>query len=219
MDCFNSRARKGRDRCCQLSAYRQTCFNSRARKGRDQGCAFDVPNWDVSIHAPARGATWQHNNRKRKESFNSRARKGRDGRTGGQRVACGVSIHAPARGATQRARDRRAIKPVSIHAPARGATPASRAARVTALFQFTRPQGARLMGMEHGFRVTGFNSRARKGRDKKQNYLWRSKEVSIHAPARGATFPVVLLAVLVVGFNSRARKGRDYPSTAIRVYK
>ena len=57
---------------------------------------------EVSIHAPARGATGIDNGyRLRKESFNPRARAGRDSdaipRDVWQRD---VSIHAPARGAT-----------------------------------------------------------------------------------------------------------------------
>ena len=144
----------------------QRCFNSRAREGRDTGHAQESPRCQVSIHAPARGAT--------------------------DLCACGgicqaVSIHAPARGATAAARYCRPSRTVSIHAPARGAT-RKRGLRVQeAAFQFTRPRGARPgpgeqgkapsrfqftrpRGARHRPRVERlgdwcFNSRAREGRD------------------------------------------------------
>ena len=55
----------------------------------------------VSIHAPARGATWPLQLRREKVQ---------------------VSIHAPARGATGRIFHIKMTINVSIHAPARGAT-------------------------------------------------------------------------------------------------
>ena len=78
---FNPRAREGRDfslRPCSNAA--STCFNPRAREGRDFANILASHVCEVSIHAPARGATthqphiaaYQH-----------------------------VSIHAPARGATR----------------------------------------------------------------------------------------------------------------------
>src|SRR5208282_4911510 len=76
-------------------------FNPRARAGRDndQRGAFHVA--DVSIHAPARGATHH-----RGELFEIQL----------------VSIHAPARGATTLYGTHSTVDTVSIHAPARGAT-------------------------------------------------------------------------------------------------
>ena len=56
-DCFNSRARKGRDASLPAMSPVTPSFNSRARKGRDNsGRAVDRSD-RVSIHAPARGAT------------------------------------------------------------------------------------------------------------------------------------------------------------------
>ena len=123
----------------------------------------------VSIHAPARGATW----------FTTKVTR-----------SYSVSIHAPARGATyflvihkhQRvlfqstrprgARRRHAVcraSPVvvSIHAPARGATQTARKTRQAVSFQSTRPRGARLPIADC--------------------LLADAFKVSIHAPARGAT--------------------------------
>ena len=77
-------------------------FNPRAREGRDLHAVADaLERFEVSIHAPARGATAGR----------------RDTARNGQ-----VSIHAPARGATTLPVDPQLAEQVSIHAPARGAT-------------------------------------------------------------------------------------------------
>ena len=106
---------------------------------------------DVSIHAPARGATTSGSRSPAgRSSFNPRSRAGSD-RTAdtesriqhvfqstlprGERPAAHhghhlcptVSIHAPARGATAVIGEAREEKEVSIHAPARGATVQERA--------------------------------------------------------------------------------------------
>ena len=166
-------------------------------------------------------------------SFNSRARKGRDTPIG------------PTEGTFV----------VSIHAPARGATAIGTYDNFTSRFQFTRPQGARpSRRRESAASRRGFNSRARKGRDVRvlserspsdrfqftrpqgarldatgtPHYesevsihapargatggavvLYRVYQVSIHAPARGATVNWRTILWLRSCFNSRARKGRD----------
>ena len=78
-------------------------FNPRSREGSDivQALAYAF-HMDISIHAPARGAT----------------------KTGSQLsfTTC-ISIHAPARGATKMLADMFLRNYISIHAPARGATP------------------------------------------------------------------------------------------------
>ncbi len=100
--CFNPRARAGRDAASSARRWTGCCFNPRARAGRDKDdYIYYESAKNVSIHAPARGATYYVNKQN----------------TGG-----GVSIHAPARGATPEQVLTRAFKDVSIHAPARGAT-------------------------------------------------------------------------------------------------
>ena len=143
-----------------------------------------------------------------------------------------VSIHAPARGATAASSWRWRRRNVSIHAPARGATTngAMSHACICGFNSRTRE------GCDHWeqleFRVTiGFNSRTREGCDGiegERSGLW---EVSIHAPARGATSQVKLLAKIIkvsihapargatqrrermrhgaYSFNSRTREGCD----------
>ena len=79
----------------------------------------------ISIHAPARGATWGAQ-RGRSPSVIFQFTPLREGRlsTSGTKTAIpSISIHAPARGATGDIAHRDGEQqPISIHAPARGAT-------------------------------------------------------------------------------------------------
>ncbi len=149
-------------------------FNSRAREGRDR---TKRPFTNLA------------------KCFNSRAREGRDHRASREnwRVSCFNS----------RAREGRDLA-------------ARKDGRSHDLFQFTRPRGARHQsGCNAQPPNTGFNSRAREGRDYRpavRSSRWpsfnsRAREgrdrcwscrfrrgwVSIHAPARGATFRPILV--------------------------
>src|SRR5690554_4302622 len=55
---FNPRAREGRDRGLSAPCGRTECFNPRAREGRDIEKLRFLFLTLVSIHAPARGATF-----------------------------------------------------------------------------------------------------------------------------------------------------------------
>ena len=78
---------------------------------------------DVSIHAPARGATWTKNHRWTSTPFQSTRPHGARLTLSWRNPSAGpVSIHAPARGATCRSLLPGRDGAVSIHAPARGAT-------------------------------------------------------------------------------------------------
>ena len=63
------------------------------------------------------------------------------------------------------------------------------------MFQLTRPRGAR----QHGLRLHG-----------------RDRDVSTHAPARGATLRHTEQIGFIMRFNSRAREGRDFHALAGR---
>jgi len=77
---------------------------------------------------------------------------------------------------------------VSIHAPAWGATTTKLTTVLIALFQSTRPRGAR-----HAM----------------QEELQQGRDVSIHAPAWGATLRQAVPPQQFLSFNPRARVGRD----------
>ena len=120
---FNPRSREGSDCIIFTFSFKFSNFNPRSREGSDR--LTDVPpvSCRISIHAPARGATFRQS--MRDEDIK-------------------ISIHAPARGATffiilmcfsftnfnPRSREGSdtiypaSVRPVSIsiHAPARGAT-------------------------------------------------------------------------------------------------
>ena len=213
--CFNPRAREGRDPI-HLYQHGVHCVSIHApARGATQHRAGRRSPGMVSIHAPARGATPNSGAMNTAStSFNPRAREGRDLPGVVQDPPrLGVSIHAPARGATPVARLRREDEKVSIHAPARGATNAVHVAPLSVLhvsihapargatstarlrtalafwFQSTRPRGARRWcGQILRRRSRCFNPRAREGRDAHRGHARSRREVSIHAPARGATY-------------------------------
>ena len=163
-------------------------------------------------------------------SFNSRAREGRDQVGAVIFFSIGVSIHAPARGATQNLMPSPGTPAVSIHAPARGATAQVSDTPPELSFQFTRPRGARRdkerpddldqafqftrpRGARQDFRkiprVFGVSIHApARGATFCAQSDWISSMVSIHAPARGATYKAANLGDRQ-SFNSRAREGRD----------
>ena len=81
---------------------------------------------------------------------------------------------------------------VSIHAPAGGATHERIPAAALSLFQSTRPHGARPLRASSARSRSSFNPRARTGRDERGNSNGFKRRVSIHAPARGATWVRIL---------------------------
>ena len=103
-----------------------------------------------------------------RSSFNPRARVGRDTTRPGRSLMSSVSIHAPAWGATD----------------------ALTTTNAAALFQSTRPRGARLMGITSLDVDAWFQStRPRGARPWLLSRLDKLRGVSIHAPAWGATSP------------------------------
>ena len=76
-------------------------FNPRSREGSDYNSRYCYCVANISIHAPAKGATVPHLS----EHY---------------RIA--ISIHAPAKGATQYNTREMSRLIISIHAPAKGAT-------------------------------------------------------------------------------------------------
>ena len=121
-----------------------------------------------------------------------------------------VSIHAPTRGVTRTGQLEHLGIGVSIHAPTRGATAKWRRHCGLSRFQFTHPRGVRRC--KHAGRRkdrSGFNSRTREGCDHTVKSKSGSNTVSIHAPARGATFISINNQARLACFNSRTREGCD----------
>ncbi len=193
---------------------RWASFNPRARRGRDGGYMQGSVVIIVSIHAPAGGATAATGTGQHPGEVSIHAPAG--GATGDHRHQTHlvrVSIHAPAGGATQGGPRSSKDREVSIHAPAGGATLFHANQFWPYLFQSTRPQGARQDQIKANYHVELFQSTrpqgarpihaccaalrwvfqstrpqgARRHCDREDH---RKKQVSIHAPAGGATvFP------------------------------
>ena len=224
----------GRDRTKGRLTSRPACFNPRARVGRDSGKRPHQPRRHVFQSTRPRGARLR---RKQVQAHQGM-----------------VSIHAPAWGATSSGNVEQITIEVSIHAPAWGAT---RALAITlssrAEFQSTRPRGARPPPRKRLRKASSFNPRARVGRDSpstakkcglhtfqstrprgarhQDDAAKQHQQVSIHAPAWGATQRAVEIQVKRIvsihapawgatppcrnshksirGFNPRARVGRD----------
>ena len=202
-----------------ISAY----FNPRSREGSDKTDWLIGVATEISIHAPAKGAT--HPNLKEFSSW------------------C-ISIHAPAKGATFSAQSCLLFLLISIHAPAKGATSSFPVICISALFQSTLPRRERLLHLCIYLLMFYFNPRSREGSDmfcvlmlhhtlyfnprsregsdlsvsilafvcgifqstlprrERQCLIDKQKrlsEISIHAPAKGAT-------LLVTSSNPAARK-------------
>ena len=186
-------------------------FNSRAREGRDCKRKRDRARpHEVSIHAPARGATSRDlqgdpvlvfqftrprgarpsgaSTQAWRRCFNSRAREGRDRST--PTLSCAmVRFNSRAREGRDQVRQQEVSGAgVSIHAPARGATLKPREAEYNGMFQFTRPRGARPFRRASGSRSTKFQ----------------------FTRPRGARRRMRRTCSISTGFNSRAREGRDF---------
>ena len=167
-------------------------FYPRSRKGSDTGPLYgnlDIVN--ISIHAPARGATassaWVKSTRRaflstlpqgERQEFRSRIVRGEEFLSTlpqGERPV-----------GTRHIRQRKSI---SIHAPARGATDISHALiRHSTIFLSTLPQGERPVVPAAFPEYVDFYPRSRKGSDHTHCLeVFQFLRISIHAPARGAT--------------------------------
>ena len=163
--------------------------STRPRGARQHAVWLQRSSIEVSIHAPARGATCARGIRvSHTASFNPRARVGRDAGDRRRSVRLHhVSIHAPARGATSHRRHR-------VHANS-SFNPRARAGRDA-------------LGPAGSARSCCFNPRARAGRDGAVALVNGSlTAVSIHAPARGATHALVTVESSACLFQSTRPRG------------
>ncbi len=104
-------------------------------------------------------------------------------------LAVTISIHAPAKGATAIFRDGEFWFPISIHAPAKGATLLAKLSRPPLLFQSTLPRRERQRKADCITDFLRFQSTLpRRERPAKSELPGAEEFISIHAPAKGATF-------------------------------
>ena len=142
---FNPRSREGSDLDLMSGLFAETDFNPRSREGSDNAMCWESGDTDISIHAPAKGATFiiscidsmiiifqstlPRRERRRHDSshkshnnFNPRSREGSDHFKNPISRRQLISIHAPAKGATYNSNMYFTKIGISIHAPAKGAT-------------------------------------------------------------------------------------------------
>ncbi len=177
--------------CCSA---RPSDFNPRSRTGSDAPRGiFGGQRRDISIHAPAQGATGRSVAGGASSLFQSTLphRERRIRYVNISHCSGMISIHAPAQGATITKNSEEQRKRISIHAPAQGAT---------------RAAGTAACGKKY------FNPRSRTGsdspltspgrwhrrfqstlphRERRYRFIrcYSRYNISIHAPAQGATLP------------------------------
>ena len=165
-------------------------FNPRSREGSDAGVDKDVLDVDISIHAPAKGATFSRCATSRAAAhFNPRSREGSDVRdtiTGAFDAAFQSTLPRRERRRTFDGIDYRFLFQSTL--PRRERPVLSYSLRVSVLFQSTLPR------------------RERRQQTKEVRYL---STISIHAPAKGATRRDGGRTAEVHYFNPRSREGSD----------
>ena len=142
----------------------------------------------ISIHAPTRGATKVHPDKRQVRS---------------------ISIHAPTRGATSSSLCCCTYSRISIHAPTRGATTIITRSLLILVFQSTLPQGERPNSRTWFRWFTYFNPRSHKGSDFEGNvYLSFSGDFNprSHKGSDGADLSAFKDYYY---FNPRSHKGSD----------
>ena len=146
---------------------------------------------EVSIRAPARGATLFRRPRQiYRKHFNPRSREGSDGRI---LRYCGLIMNFNPRsreGSDALRFSSACFIYISIHAPARGATRRSWTVCLPGMYFNPRSrEGSDLSKLAACNTALYFNPRSREGSDLiPSNYERGFSYISIHAPARGATF-------------------------------
>ena len=66
------------------------------------------------------------------------------------------------------------------------------------------------------FEQEDFNPRSREGSDSVVVSVVTSPVISIHAPAKGATIPLLVITIYFIYFNPRSREGSDKSKQAIK---
>ena len=101
------------------------------------------------------------------------------------------------------------VQDISIHAPAKGATTISPSSDVMQSFQSTLPRRERpILDVQQPARHD-FNPRSREGSDDYGDETSAVKFISIHAPAKGATYRLAARRKADRHFNPRSREGSD----------
>ena len=148
-----------------------------------------MPLYHISIHAPVKGATNAlSNNMIMADRFQSTLPPGERPREGIQTAMDNLFQSALPRG------ERHGQAEIFING---------------SIFQSTLPPGERLATETMVSESFDFNPRSREGNDPSCEYGFVSYPISIHAPARGATFCYGKAGGERYNFNPRSREGSD----------
>ena len=155
-----------------------------------------------------------------RQHFNSRPSARGDNMDSGWDFTALISIHAPPRGATNGTYlDTRDIR-ISIHAPPRGATLPSNIHKQLLIYFNSRPSARGDIGVDYRLqkiRLFQFTP-LREGRLSAAAFSDSRKQISIHAPPRGAT-PILpaLFIPEVISIHAPPRGATDKTSSAVNV--
>ena len=158
--------------------------------GSDRVTLYDLSdNPDISIHAPAWGATGDAEDALQRVVFQSTL-------PHGERLSANVAAVAVAGFQSTLPHGERPSQPT----PSPGSI----------VFQSTLPHGERPERRRWIHATANFNPRSRMGSDCRAKQLPEYEDISIHAPAWGATGDTGLASVVRLHFNPRSRMGSDY---------
>ena len=145
---------------------------------------------EISIHAPAKGATKSENSQPCYHShFNPRSREGSDAASTFAFTDLRlISIHAPAKGATLPCTGSVILCQISIHAPAKGATHRIRDLQRKDRFQSTLPR-----------------------RERHRLHLIKRSDMNFNPRSReGSDVAALAICDANTNFNPRSREGSDF---------
>ena len=167
-------------------------FQSTLPRRERPGCRIFLKSYlDISIHAPTKGATNDYSKSSYSNSISIHAlTKGATASWQFHLLRKIISIHAPTKGATAASTSDIYHEIISIHAPTKGATIPRFCRKVNSLFQSTLPRRERHRLRRMPLVMYNFNPRSHEGSDENVGYLdFEAKDISIHAPTKGATSP------------------------------
>ena len=231
---FNSRPREGGDPSALPYLPISQNFNSRPREGGDTYCNIPEMAYNISIHAPAKGATPTHPHHHRpnrfqftpprrgrlwvyyiyrsREHFNSRPREGGDTALAQNEAKTEkFQFTPPRRGRPGWKATWKNVKSFQFTPPRRGRPSSFGNSTISPVNFNSRPREggdanvAPTAGKDGRFQFTP----PRRGRPASYKIICRLCDISIHAPAKGATFPWCYLLDFSWNFNSRPREGGD----------
>ena len=217
---FNPRPRRGGDWYVRCSRSHPPCFNPRPAGGGDVQFELDpVPAEEVSIHAPAGGATaTEVAESLRSFLFQSTPPQGGDENQLDHRVLVSGFNPRPAGGRLRFSSHHLQSLQFQSTPPQGGRPPAAYHPPDHHRVSSTPPQGGRRIVLAPFQPLDSFNPRPRRGATSAPRLPAGSKTVSIHAPAGGATFFASFLIVpMIVSIHAPAGGRRGDPRSGCRM--